>query len=143
MGAAGQGMMGPFMMGPDMMQGGMMSGRMMDYWDSQEIAVDPQLEALRSSLAIQPTQEDAWKTYVATARADAQTMSDMHTRMVTFMRGGRGAAPDWLNVHRDMMKARLESLDSLSAAVAGLYAQLDASQRATFDRYGGGMCGAW
>ncbi|MGE0531824.1 MAG: Spy/CpxP family protein refolding chaperone [Hyphomonadaceae bacterium] len=149
MGAGGQGMMGPHMMGPGMMQDGMMgsgmmgNGHMMGNWNSSNAGVDPQLDALRSALALTPAQQDEWNAYAAAARQDAQAMADMHGRMIGFMQGARTTAPDWLGAHRDMMRARADSLDTLARAVDRLYDQLDAAQKATFDRYGGGMCGAW
>lgn len=149
MGAGGQGMMGPYMMGPGMMQDGMMGRGMMgqghmmgDYW-GQGGSIDTQLDALRSTLAIRPGQQDGWNAYAAAARTDSQSMFDMHNRMMSFMGGQAATAPSWLAVHRDMMRARADSLDALARAVDRLYADLDAQQKATFDRYGGGMCGAW
>ena len=141
MGAGHKGMMGPHMMGPQAMGPGMMKQGMMAQGGAA--SVNPQLEALRTALAIKPDQQAGWDAYVVAARADAQSMSDMHTRMVGFMQGKPTAAPDWLKVHRDMMRARATSLDTLAGAVDRLYGKFDATQKATFDRYGGGMCGAW
>ena len=149
MGAGNQGMMGPHMMGgghsgmmgPGMMGGGMMGGY--GGWSQGSAGINPQLDALHSSLAIRRDQQRAWDAYAAAARGDSQSMFDMHNRMVGFMQGQTTSAPAWLRVHRDMMRARAGSLDALATAVDRLYARLDASQKATFDRYGGGMCGAW
>ncbi|OQW58903.1 MAG: hypothetical protein A4S17_11260 [Proteobacteria bacterium HN_bin10] len=149
MGAGGQGMMGPYMMGPGMThdrmmgQGMMGRGHMMGGYWGQSGNIDTQLDAMRSALAIRSTQQDEWNAYAAAARADSQSMFDMHNRMMTFMGGQTTTAPSWLGVHRDMMRARADSLDALARAVDQLYAELDAQQKATFDRYGGGMCGAW
>lgn len=152
MGAGGQGMMGRYMMGPGMMGGyggpGMMGGQGMmggydGPWSQGPASVTPQLDTLRSTLAIRREQQGAWDAYAAAARADTQSMFDMHNRMIGFMQGQTTSAPSWLRVHRDMMRARADSLDALATAVDRLYARLDADQRANFDRYGGGMCGAW
>ena len=106
-------------------------------------SINPQLEALRTALAIKPDHQAEWDAYAAAARADSQSMSDMRARMMGFMQGKATSAPDWLKVHRDMMRARASSLDTLAGAVDRLYGNLDATQKAAFDRYGGGMCGAW
>ena len=150
MGAGYQGMMGPYMMGyggqgmmgPGMMRGGMMGGYG-GAWSQGSVSINPQLDALHATLAIRRDQQSVWDGYVVAARADAQAMFDMHNRMIAFMQGARTSAPDWLRAHRDMMRARADSLDGLARAVDHLYGQLDATQKATFDRYGGGMCGAW
>jgi hypothetical protein len=154
MGAGGQSMMGPYMMGgyggQGMMGGyggGMMGPGMMGAyggpWSQGPASVAPQLDALRSTLAITHNQQSAWDAYAAAARADTQSMFDMHNRMIGFMQGQATSAPDWLHAHRDMMRTRADSLAALSGAVDRLYEQLDAGQKAAFDRYGGGMCGAW
>ncbi|GIK49922.1 MAG: hypothetical protein BroJett013_26190 [Alphaproteobacteria bacterium] len=157
MGAGGQGMVGPYMMGPGMMgdgrmgmmqgpmmgQGAMGGGHMMGGYWGRSGSIDTQLDALRSALAIRSGQQSEWNAYVAAARADAQSMLDMHNRMMTFMGGQTATAPSWLAVHRDMMRSRADSLETLARAVDRLYAELDTQQKATFDRYGGGMCGAW
>lgn len=152
MGAGYQGMMGPHMMGyggqammgPGMMgRGNMMGSGHMGAWNQGSAGVTPQLDALRSALAIRRDQQDEWDAYAVAARADSQSMFDMHNRMLGFMQGQATSGPDWLRVHRDMMRTRTDSLDALASAVDLLYAQLDADQKATFDRYGGGMCGAW
>lgn len=150
MGAGEQGMMGPHMMGPGMMGDrmmgpGMMGGRMMGSGHMMGNAGDAgaPLDQLRAALAIRRNQERAWNAYAEAARADGQSMGAMHDRMAQFMNRQTATAPDWLGAHRDMMRARLESLDHLHDAVTRLYGELDMDQRATFDRYGGGMCGAW
>lgn len=150
MGAGNQGMMGPHMMGggnwgnmgPGMMRGGGMMGGS-GSWSQGSASINPQLDALHSTLAIRRDQQSEWDAYAAAARGDSQSMFDMHNRMVGFMQGQTTTAPAWLRVHRDMMRARADSLDSLATAVDHLYARLDAGQKANFDRYGGGMCGAW
>lgn len=147
MGAGNHGLMGPYMMGPQMMGPGMMHQGMMGPghmgWGQWPADIAPQIDAMRSALAIRPAQQDAWAAYAAAARADTQSMTDMHGRMVAFMQGKTTSALDWLHVHRDMMRARANSLDALTGAAERLYGQLDATQKASFDRYGGGMCGAW
>jgi hypothetical protein len=145
MGAGAPGMTGRYMMGPGMMGPGMMTGMgtMGSTGGSQAGSVDAQLEALHAELAVTTDQEDAWRAYAEAARADAQVMVDMHGRMTAFMQGGSTAATDWAQVHADMMRARADSLEALTGAVEALYAELDDSQKATFDRTGGGLCGAW
>lgn len=150
MGAGAQGMMGPYMMGnngygmgPGMMRGGGMMGGSGDAWSQGSASINPQLDSLHSTLAIRRDQQSAWDAYAVAARADSQSMYDMHNRMVGFMQGQTTSAPAWLRVHRDMMRGRADSLDALARAVDDLYARLDAGQKANFDRYGGGMCGAW
>lgn len=154
MGAGQQGMMGPYMMGPGMMGDHMMGpgmmgdGHMMGWghmgqWNQGSASTAPQLDSLRSALAIRRDQQDEWDAYVAAASADSQSMFDMHNRMMGFMQNQATTAPDWLGVHREMMRTRADSLDALAGATERLYRELDAGQKATFDRYGGGMCGQW
>lgn len=154
MGAGNQAMMGPHMMGYDhgsMMGPGMMgNGNMMGpgmmwsgQWTQGSPDIDPQINSLRSALNIKKDQEGVWDKYAAAARADSKSTVDMHTRMMTFMQGQSATAPSWLKTHRDMMRGRADSLTSLASAVDGLYVKLDAKQKAVFDQYGGGMCGAW
>jgi hypothetical protein len=134
-------MMGP-MAGCPMGAGnqGMMGG---SAWSQGSASISPRLDALHSTLAIRRDQQSAWDAYAAAARGDSQSMFDMHNRMVGFMQGQTTTAPAWLRVHRDMMRTRADSLDALATAVDHLYARLDAGQKANFDHYGGGMCGAW
>lgn len=150
MGARAQGMMGPHMMGRDGRamfdwgrQRGMMGPGHMMWWNQNAASISPRIESLHSVLAIRQDQQAAWDAYAAAARSDSQTMLSMHDRMVDFMQRQTTTAPDWLIAHRDMMRVRADSLDALAGAVDRLYAQLDAEQKAAFDRYGGGMCGAW
>jgi hypothetical protein len=137
MGAGQPGMMAGHMMGSGHMGSGHMGpgGK----WSAD---VGPQLDALRSTLAIKPAQKQAWDNYAAAARADAQSMSAMHERMMGFMKGQPTSSLDWLRVHRDMMRARADSLDALTVAAERLYGQLDATQKSGFDNSGGGLCGA-
>lgn len=142
MGAGHQRMMGPHMMGYDgnMMGPGMMwSGQ----WTQGSANIDPQLNALRSTLNIKKDQQGAWDAYASAARKDANSTVDMHSRMMGFMQGQTATAPSWLKTHRDMMRGRADSLGALASAVDGLYGKLDSKQKAIFDQYGGGMCGAW
>ena len=147
LGAGNHGLMGPYMMGPQMMGPGMMHQGMMGPghmgWGQWPADIAPQIDAMHAALAIRPAQKDAWAAYAAAARADAQSMTDMHGRMVGFMQQRTTSALDWLHAHRDMMRARANSLDALTSAAEHLYGQLDATQKASFDRDGGGMCGAW
>lgn len=155
MGAGNQAMMGPhmmgyngnYMMGPGMMSSGqgMMGPGMMwsGQWAQGSPDIDPQLKSLRSALDIKKDQQGVWDAYVAAAHADSQSMVDMHNRMMGFMQGQSTTAPSWLKTHRDMMRGRADSLDALTSKVDGLYGKLDAKQKAIFDQYGGGMCGAW
>ncbi len=155
MGAGYQRMMGPhmmgydngYMMGPGMMGSnqGMMGPGMMwsGQWTQGSASIDPQLNSLRSTLGIKKDQQSAWDAYVSAARTDTQSMADMHNLMMGFMQGQTATAPSWLKTHRDMMRGRADSLDALASAVDGLYGKLDAKQKAIFNQYGGGMCGAW
>jgi hypothetical protein len=140
MGSGPHGVMGGHTTGPGMMRSPS-TGHMGDRLDAA--AVDAQLTKLHDELGIRADQEELWTAYAAAARADAQSMASMHASVTSFMQRQSRTAPDWLGVHRDMMQARADSLSSLAGAVDALYAVLDSDQRATFDRTGGGMCGAW
>jgi hypothetical protein len=129
-------------MGPGMMSGRAMMGRS-GQLDESPADIDARLALLHDALAVTPAQEDAWSAYATAARADAQTMTSMHASMVGFMRSQATTAPDWLDIHRNMMRARVDALDTLAEAVDAFYAELSESQQATFDQYGGGLCGAW
>jgi hypothetical protein len=134
MGMGGSGMMaGQGAMGP-----GMMGGMHRD-----AAGAVTQLDKLRGELAIRPEQQGAWDAYAQAANGDAQVMNTMHSSMTTFMQRGSKTAPDWLSAHRSMMRTRMDSLDSLAGAVDALYGRLDDSQKAIFDKAGGGLCQSW
>lgn len=146
MGAADQSLMGSHVRGRQGMMGSGMMGQGAGHmgWQRQGGAdIGPQVTRLRETLGIRAEQQSAWDAYAAAATADSRSMFDMRNRMMGFMQGQATSGPDWLRVHRDMMRARADSLDVLAGAVDRLYGALDAPQKATFDRYGGGMCGAW
>jgi hypothetical protein len=142
MGASATSLRGRFMMGPGMMGGPEMMMGDVRGWNAD--SVDAQLDDLNSELAITPDQEDAWNAYAAAARADAQVTASMRATMASFMEhAATTTAPAWLDAHRTMMRTRADSLDALATAADALYAALDDLQKTTFDRVGGGLCGAW
>lgn len=138
MGAGNQEMLGPYMMGQDMVGRGH-TGQ----WNQGAADIGPQLTRLHHTLRIRREQQDEWNAYASAAISDSQTMFEMHKRMLGFMQSQATSGPEWLRVHRDMMRARSNSLDTLAGTLERFYGELDTSQRATFDRYGGGMCGGW
>lgn len=93
------------------------------------------LDALRAELGITPRQLRAWNAFAATQMAGRPGGMDMSGMD---MSGGMammsGSLPERLARHEKMMRAHLQTLARVKAAVSRLYAVLTPGQRAKADR---------
>jgi hypothetical protein len=117
----GRGMMGQGMMGQGMM-GGMGPGRF----------VEGRLAFLETELGIREDQRDAWEDFAEAMRANAGSMRQMHERMRSGD-GGPDTLLERLELHEEMMSARLAAMRDMREALAPLYEALDKQQRQTLD----------
>lgn len=115
------GMMGHGMPMCSMMGGGM---RMSEH-------VDQQLGDVRGQLAITPGQTAAWEAYATAVRGAATQMDRHHETMMTHRNGMSAMTPiERLDNHDRMLATARESIRSLRAPLANLYALLSAEQKA-------------
>jgi hypothetical protein len=98
---------------------------------------EARLDALRSQLVLQPSQQGAWDAYAATVRALAQDMAEHRAQM----RNDAGPAPERAARRAQVMAEHAAAHAKVAEALKGLYAVLDAGQRAILDRHSTPMYG--
>jgi hypothetical protein len=131
-GQAGPGMMGQGMMGPGMMMDCPMVGMM----KSGKPRTEGHLAFLKAELQISGKQEKAWTAYASAVRGIQKRMSDKMATMgpgMMMQQGKRKPAPEAIQMHIQMMEAKLENLKTLQSATAQLYGALNEDQKATAD----------
>lgn len=145
-GPGGGGAMGPGMMGYGGPGGGHGPGMMGGGWGpgggfGPGTAAGPvahqeaRLAFLKSELKITAAQEPAWEAYAKQAKAQAEAMETFRTQPPAIAQ----TTPERLEQRADFAKQRAEQIKAASAAVKDLYAVLTPEQKATADRYFGGM----
>jgi len=146
-GAMGPGMMGGGAMGPGMMDGGYGAGMMGGGWGARggfgpgataggAVAhQEARLAFLKSELKITAEQESAWEAYAKQVKAQAETMQ----KFATEAPAAAQTAPERLEQRAEFAKQRAEQLKATSTALKDLYAALTPEQKATAERYFGGM----
>ncbi|TAN63636.1 MAG: hypothetical protein EPN20_09335 [Magnetospirillum sp.] len=137
--AVAQGMGPGTGMGSGMMMGGQTRGPTMGAYDQGWF------DAMRTKLAITPTQEKVWNAYVAAAQANAKSMIDTHNS-IDFEAVQKMAPEDQVDFMRKMHEARIDQMTSVIEARDALLKVLDEKQQKTastaLGSYGiGGMMG--
>lgn len=92
---------------------------------------DQRLAKLEGALALSPTQQAAWDEFSSTMRGKAAQSAERSEAMRT--RERPSTAVERLERMGEFTKERLESMRETRKAVSALYAQLDESQKKTFD----------
>lgn len=92
---------------------------------------DQRLAKLEGALALSPTQRAAWDEFSSTMRGKAAQSAERIEAMRTRERAS--TAVERLERMEEFAKERLESMQEMRKAVSALYAQLDESQKKTFD----------
>jgi LTXXQ motif family protein len=92
---------------------------------------EERLNALKTELSINATQEKTWEEYAKTVKTAADSMRESHKSMMDsdFPK----TLPERLALHESMMTARLENMKTTNAATLTLYNALDASQKKKAD----------
>jgi len=130
------------MMDPAMMSGGMMSSGMMSMMGPMVQMMAPEhiegrIAFLRTELKITDAQQPLWDAFADVLRANARAMVGMMTQMQGSMMTSQTAAPDTLlqriDLHEQMLAARLEDVRRTKTALQPLYAALDDTQKRTAD----------
>lgn len=102
---------------------------------------DARLSALRTQLALDASQQAAWQAYESAVRAQAQDMAEDRARMWS-----AGTAPERAALRAEMMADHAAGHAKVAEALRGLYAVLNATQRAVLDSGSGrgfGGMGRW
>jgi len=125
----GQMMMnGPFGGGPMMGQ-----GRMMGYgWDGMLDRIDGRLAFIKTELDIRDDQSAQWDQFAAAVRDNAESHNGLMQSMMDEFSDddySEKTLPERLVAHEGYMQARLEQIKEMRAAVEGLYAVLDDTQK--------------
>jgi hypothetical protein len=94
--------------------------------------IEGRLAYLRAELKITAAQEPLWTTYANAVRDNAQTMASRCAPMM-IQRGVALSLPDRLNLHEQLMAARLDALRTISKALEPLYASFDDAKKQTAD----------
>ncbi len=137
MGGAGAGMMGGGGTGT-MGSGG--PGMMGGYWNTGTY-----LDALKTQLAITPSEEPAWKQYADTISGVGNQMEGLHQTMFESM--GTASWQERRNLMNQMFQARQQAFDTVHAAATTLMSALAPAQKAKAQSivpglaYGPGMMG--
>jgi hypothetical protein len=92
---------------------------------------DQRLAKLEGALALSPTQRPAWDEFSSTMRGTAAQSAERLDAMRK--REPAPTAVARLERMEEFSKERLESMREMRKAVSALYAQLDESQKKTFD----------
>ena len=92
---------------------------------------DQRLAKLESALALAPGQQAAWNEFSSTMRGKAAQSAERIEAMRNRERAA--TAVERLERMEEFGKERLESMQEMRKAVSALYAQLDVSQKKTFD----------
>jgi hypothetical protein len=97
--------------------------------------VEGRLAFLRAELGITEAQAPQWNAFAEAFRANARAMVEMHQQMVPTMFPGPLLVPlpRRLDLHEQMMVARLDALRRLKAAAGPLYDALDERQKRMAD----------
>jgi hypothetical protein len=92
--------------------------------------IEGRLAYARAELKITPAQEPLWTTYANAVRDNAQTMA---SRCAPMMAQGTAALslPDRLDLHEQLMAARLDALRTINKTLKPLYASFDDAQKQT------------
>jgi len=88
------------------------------------------LESLRGQLALDASQESAWQAYADAVRAQATNMAQDRAQMWN----DTGTAPERATRSAKVMADHAAQHAKVAEALGGLYAVLNAAQRATLDR---------
>ena len=129
----GHGMMGRhghMMGGPRAMLGGAQG---MMFGDHAAYA-EQRLENFKAQLDITPEQEEAWSTFAATVRGQAEAMKARHQAMAG---GGKGFG---FTEHFAQMQAGAAQMEAVAAAAQELYAALTPDQQTRADSLTTGGC---
>ena len=123
--------------GPSVMMAGHVGPAMMG-WNGQGSPmcsmmtghIEGRLAYVRAELKITAAQEPLWTTYANAARDNAQTMA---SRCASMMGQGTSALslPDRLDLHEQLMAARLDALRTINKTLKPLYASFDDAQKQT------------
>ena len=103
-------------------------------WSNPAARVEGHLAALKVELKITPNQEPAWQAFTAKARKQAESMIARRTEMFTKVSAANLSAPERLAQRTEFMKQGVAGMESMSAAVADLYAVLTPEQKTIADQ---------
>ncbi|WP_342236194.1 Spy/CpxP family protein refolding chaperone [Inquilinus sp. OTU3971] len=129
-------------MGGGMMSGGMMAmmGMMRGGMPDRMMApahIEGRIAFLRTELKITEQQLPLWNAVADALRANARSMAGMMEDMQAAMMPSQGSEPrpllQRLDVHEQMLAARLDSLRQIKTALQPLYAALDDTQKRAAD----------
>ncbi len=96
---------------------------------------DYHLNELKAQLKITTTQEAAWQTFAAQAKAQAASMQSLHDQM----QAGAGTAPERMGQRATAMQQRAAGMATMTNAFGALYAVLTPEQKAIADQNVGTM----
>lgn len=125
----GAGMMAFGMMGPGMMGGDEDGGPLLT-------RIDGRLAFIKTELHITDAQSAAWDEAAAAIRSGAESHNRDMKAMWAASRDGSLAdmtLPERLAFQKAHMESRLKELDTMTAAIGGLYDKLDDGQKKTAD----------
>ena len=91
-----------------------------------------QLDMLKSTLKLQPTQEGAWNAFAAAAQAQAKTMGQVRDEMWEKAR----TTPERMDLASKLSKEREQGMEKVTQAMKALYEMLTPEQRKVLDRRG-------
>jgi hypothetical protein len=102
--------------------------------------IEGRLAYLRAELKITAAQEPLWTNSANASRDNAQAMA---SRCAPMMRQGAAALslPDRLDLHEQLMAARLDTLRTINKSLKPLYASFDDAQKQTANQLFGGPMG--
>ena len=108
-------------------------------------AVDERLDALRSTLAITDSQQDAWRGFAESVKKQTENRQAWFDKM----HGSQTArtTPDWIAQRNEAMKQQQVAGEAVATALKKLYDVLTPEQRVVLDRgpvasaAGRGWCG--
>jgi LTXXQ motif family protein len=140
------GMMGGRCPMMNMMAGGIMDQGMMDQGTmdggqrTHMVAMaEGRLAYLKSELAINKAQSEAWDGYAKAVKAQTATMQEMHANMANSV--DKGTAVERIDARIKGMQAMTEALGALKPATVKLYDALTPEQKKTADDLIGVGCG--
>ena len=133
-GCGGPGSYGPGMSGhgPGMMGHGPGWGGPRHAAFAPEDRAGWQLDMLKSTLKLQPTQEGAWNAFAAAAQAQAKTMGQVRDEMWEKAR----TTPESMDLASKLSKEREQGMEKVTQAMKALYEMLTPEQRKVLDRRG-------
>jgi hypothetical protein len=91
-----------------------------------------QLDVLKTSLKLQPAQENAWKTFAAAVQAQAKSMGQARDEMWDKAR----TMPERAELANRLVKERDQGMDKVTQALKAFYEVLTPEQRRVLDRQG-------